>query len=75
MMSTPSAYTSLICADAAGEYCASSHLVMMDVKRCDSSADTPRLCSYSRTFSLVRLATGMLNLSPMYPHRARSISS
>ena len=57
MMSTPSAYTSLICADAAGEYCASSHLVIMDVKRCDSSADTPRLCSSSRTFSLVRLAT------------------
>lgn len=61
--------------DSTGEYCASSQRVMMAVKRSESSAGTPRLWSSSRTFSFVRLATGMLNLSPMYPHSARNISS
>ena len=56
-------------ADSTGEYCASSHRVMMSVKRCESSDETPRLCSSSRTFSLVRLATGMLNLSSRYGDR------
>ena len=52
-------------APANGEYCASSHCEMISEKLCDNSCETPRLLSSSRTFSFVRLATGMLNLSLM----------